>query len=144
MVFQWAIYILLGGMVFWGADAGLMLLGGIVPMRILIVAKTILLPALIVLTVRTATKSATKRCSATARSYLLLAGIWLGGPVDLVFTNMLAGRPQMGLPEMLFQIALFPLSTIVMSLYGGALGGLVIATVILCLYPFFIDRQGGP
>ena len=140
MALQCMGYILLGGIAFWVPDAACMLLGGIIPMKILIVAKTLLLPTIIVFTVRRVAKLPAEICSTMARSFLLLAGIWLLGPVDLVLTGLLAGKMHMSLQEALFHVALFPLSTIIVALYSGALGGLIVATVALCIFPFLHSR----
>lgn len=138
---QRATYLLMGGAVFWGADAAILLLGGVVPMRILIVGKTVILPALLVMAARKGARLPAGKCSILAKSYLMLAGIWLFGPVDLVLTNLLVEKMHMGPLEALFHVALFPVSTIVVALYSGALGGLIMTTVILCLFPFFCGQE---
>jgi hypothetical protein len=106
-------------------------------MRYLVIVKTFLLPAALFVTVRAVTRFTVQKRSTTAKSYLLLTGIWLLGPVNLILTTLLVDKKPMGLQEAIFNIVLFPLSTIMISLYSGALGGLIITTVILCLYPFF-------
>jgi hypothetical protein len=137
MALQQAKYMLLGGIVFWVPDAACMLLAGIVPMNILIAGKTVLLPSIVVVAIRTLAKLPAGKCSTLAKSFLLVAGIWLFGPVDLVLTSLVAEKMHMSPQEALFHIALFPLSTIVVALYSGALGALIVTTAILCLFPFF-------
>ncbi len=140
--FLWAQYVLLGGLVFWLANGAFMLLNGLVPFHVVIVAKTIFLPFLVFIIVRALAKRAGK-CSTLVKSYAMLAGVWFFGPVDLVLTQRFAERLTMDFKEVLFHLALFPLSTLIVALYSGALGGLIIATVVLALFPFFCGEGSG-
>ena len=141
MAFLWAKYILIGGAAFWLTDAGFMLLSGIVPTRLWIIAKTILLPLVIVITARAITRKKLHACSPASRAYLMLAGIWVLGPVYLLFVTLVYDNLRMSLGEAVFHVALFPLSTIVISTYSGALGGLIIASIFLCLSGFTMHGE---
>ena len=66
----------------------------------------------------------------------MLAGIWVLGPAYLLLVTLVYDNQRMSLGEAVFHVALFPLSTIVISTYSGALGGLIIASIFLCLSGF--------
>lgn len=137
MVLRPFIYILLGGISFWGADALLMPIGVLVPIRVWLIAKTILLPLSVGIAVRSITGKKTPACSLAAKCYLMLTGIWLMCPIYSLLVDRIYYKTGMGLGEAVFNIVLFPLSTVVFSTYSGALGGLVIASVFLVLYGLF-------
>jgi hypothetical protein len=130
-------YILLGGISFWGADALLMPVGTLVPVRVWLIAKSILLPLSVVVVARSIAGKKTTACSPAAKSYLMLTGIWLTGPVYSLLVNRVYYKTIMGPGEAVFTVALFPLSTVVYATYSGALGGLVIASVFLALNGLF-------
>jgi hypothetical protein len=128
---------LLGGICFWGSDALFMAAGGLVPLRVWLVAKSILLPAAVVTAVLAISRSNSPGCSPPLRCWLMLAGIWILGPAYSLLVNRAYYARGVELGEILFTIALFPLSTIVYATYSGALGGLAIASVFLVIYPLF-------
>jgi len=134
-------FLLLGGVVFWVLDACLMALSGVIPMVVLIIIKTIVIPAAMALIVRRQAGRPTLGVSLGARLFLMLAGIWLFGPVDLIVTSLLVTKTPIGFAEALFHIALFPLSTIIVALYSGTMGALVVTTVMLALVPFFFPES---
>ncbi len=130
-------YILIGGGAFWGTDALFLPVTLLLPTRVWIFAKTILLPLVIVLVVRTMRRSSPGKRLAPSALYLMLAGIWMMGPVYSLLLNRLYFRTVMSLGEICFHLVLFPLSTIVIATYSGGLGGLIIASIFLvcsCLF----------
>lgn len=132
-LFRLAKYLLIGGGTFWGTDALFALASGILPTRLWIVAKTVTLPLAAYLTVRTMTRKAAPQRLPASVPYLMLAGIWIMGPVYSLIVNRVYTKVAMGLGESLFHVALFPLSTLVSATYSGALGGLIIVSVYLGL-----------
>ena len=67
----------------------------------------------------------------------MLAGIWLLGPVYFLLVNRVYSTAAMSLGESLFHLALFPLTTILIATYSGALGALVVSSAVLCLFGMF-------
>jgi hypothetical protein len=134
---RWGGYLLLGGAVFWLTDAAFLPLSGIIPPRLWIVAKTVLIPPAVFVVVRKVAGLKRSGYSPTVRSFLMLAGIWLLGPVYFLLINSATSTTAMSPGEALFHLALFPLTTIVFATYSGALGALVVSSAILCLFGLF-------
>jgi len=137
MVLRAFICILAGGISFWGADALFTTAGGLVPQRIWLAAKSILLPLAVGLVFRWVRNRTPSPRSPAAIPYLMLAGIWLAGPVSSLLVNRSVHKLAPGVGEVLFTIALFPLSTVLFATYSGALGGLIIASAYLTLQGLF-------
>ncbi|HLO26465.1 MAG TPA: hypothetical protein VK187_10135 [Geobacteraceae bacterium] len=130
MTIRWAIYILIGG-AFWVTDALFLPFNVLIPTKLWIVAKTVLLPLVIIVTVRAMSRRASPKRLPASCPYLMLAGIWMAGPVYSLLLNRLYFKTAMGLGETLFHLTLFPLTTIVIATYSGALGGLIVASLFL-------------
>jgi hypothetical protein len=111
--------------------------GGLIPLRVWLVAKSILLPAAVVIAVRAISRRRSPVCPLPLKCGLMLAGIWILGPAYSLLVNRAYYARGLELGEILFTIALFPLSTIMFATYSGALGGLVIASAFLVLYALF-------
>lgn len=137
MAWKWWAYLLLGGAVFWLTDAAFLPLSGIVPPRLWILAKTIFIPLAVFVTTRKITGLKRTNCSPAVRSFLMLTGVWLLGPVYFLLVNGVYSNAPLSLGEALFHLALFPLTTIVIATYSGALGALLVSSAILCLFGLF-------
>ena len=138
MNIRWIFYILIGGGAFWMTDALFLPVTLLVPARIWIIAKTALLPLVVIVTVRVMTRRASPKRLPASTPYLMLAGIWLTGPVYSLLLNRLYFKTVMSLGETLFHLALFPLTTIVIATYSGALGGLIVASLFLVCAGMFM------
>ena len=132
-----ALYVLTGGGVFWLTDALFALAGGMLSTRLWVVAKTVILPLAVYLAVRTMTRLALPQRLPASGPFLMLTGIWLMGPLYSLIINRLYIKAAMGLGETLFHMALFPLSTLIIATYSGALGGLIIVSVYLVIMGLF-------
>jgi hypothetical protein len=137
LIWKRGAYLLLGGAVFWLTDAAFFPLGGIVPPRLWIVAKTLFIPLAVFVTTRKIIGLKRRDCSPAVRSFLMLTGVWVLGPVYFLLVNRATAASSMSLGEVLFHLALFPLTTIISATYSGALGALVVSSAILCLFGMF-------
>ncbi len=137
-----AVYILAGSGAFWGTDALFLPFTFLVPPWVWIVAKTVLLPLSVAVTHRAMKRRALPQRLAPASAYLMLAGIWITGPIYALLVGRVYFKTATSPGEALFHIVLFPLTTIVISTYSGALGGLIIASIVLvCSGLFTLDGE---
>ena len=127
----WLLFPLVGALLFWGADALVMAYGRSWPPPVWISAKTFPLP----LACGTAFWHLVKAFSSQNRlmpiAMAMVAGIWLSGPLYFISFYLLSGARPMSAGEMLFSTILFPFATLMVSLYNGSFGGLMITCVLL-------------
>lgn len=129
----WLAFPLAGALLFWGADALVMTYRGTWSAAVWISAKSIALP----LACGTAFWQMVKLFSCQSRlltaAMAMATGIWVSGPFYFLLFHLSLGDRPMSAGEMLFHIALFPLATLTVALFSGAIGGLLITTALLCI-----------
>ncbi len=129
--FIWIAYPLLGAILFWGIDALVMTYWGTLSTAAWISAKSIALPV----ACGTAFWQMVKLFSCQDRlmgaAMAMVTGIWVSGPLYFIYFHLSFGTRPMSTGEMLFHIVLFPIATLLVSLFNGSIGGLLITTAIL-------------
>lgn len=124
----------LGGLLFWGGDALLMLIGGGWQAPYWIIAKSVTLPVLCGLTFWMLVWRFAPGRRITSWAVAMALGIWLSGPVYFLLFLTTAGGHPLSVGEALFHLLLFPLSTPLVALFNGSFGGLLLTTVLLALF----------
>jgi len=131
--FIWLAFPLAGALLFWGADALVMTYRGTWSAAVWISAKSIALPV----ACGTAFWQMVRFLSCQSRlmtaAMAMATGIWVSGPFYFLLFHLSLGERPISAGEMLFHIALFPLATLTVALFSGAIGGLLITTVLLCI-----------
>jgi hypothetical protein len=126
---HWGFYVALGGTLFWGIDAVFSSLPLYGSTQVWIVSKTIGLP----LIVRGAYAWLVhrKKKPFPSAATLMFTGVWLFGPIYMFIVTHVSRTPDMNLSELAYSMLYFPMSTFTISTYSGALGGLVLTTILL-------------
>ena len=132
---KYFLYVLSGALLFWGIDMIFVPIGSIVPTSVWIISKKILIPVIIRASYLTyCNKTGSKQPSA---AFLALLGIWLTGPVYMFVLNIILSNPNtMSLSDLGMLLVYFPVATGSISTYSGALGALVITTILLLAMGF--------
>ncbi|RNC67309.1 MAG: hypothetical protein ED859_15290 [Desulfuromonadales bacterium] len=129
----WIVFPLVGALLFWGADALVMAYKGMWPAAVWVTAKTIALPIACGTAFWQLVKASSSQGRLMSVAMAMLWGIWLSGPFYFLLFHLSFGGRPMTTGEMLFHIALFPLATLMVSLFNGSFGGLAITSALLGL-----------
>lgn len=129
----WLVFPLAGALLFWGADALVMTYRGTWSAAVWISAKSIALPVACGTAFWHLVKLFSCRDRLMTAAMAMATGIWVSGPFYFLLFHLSLGERPMSVGEMLFHIALFPLATLTVALFSGAIGGLLITTALLCV-----------
>ena len=127
----WLICPLLGGLVFWGADALITRFATGFSTAVWITVKVLLLPLVCGFTYWFFVKKSSSQSLLMPAAMAMLLGIWFGGPLYYLLFYAKTMKTPMGVGEMVIYIAFFPLSTLLVSLFSGSFGGLMVTTASL-------------
>ncbi|GFE56550.1 hypothetical protein [Geobacter sp. AOG1] len=127
----WLICPLLGGLVFWGADALINPFARDISTAVWIIVKILLLPLACGFTFWFFVKKTSSQALLMTAAMAMLVGIWFGGPLYYLLFYANTMKTPMGVGEMVIYIVFFPLSTLLVSLFSGSFGGLMVATASL-------------
>ena len=126
---NWGMYIAIGGILFWGSDAAFLLVAHYVSTSVWIITKTIVTPLILIAAYMWFVYKNGKLLLSVA--VLMLIGVWLFGPIYVLIFNQFSSEKTMSLNELAAPDIWHPMSTFIISTYSGALGTLLLATVVL-------------
>lgn len=129
----WLICPLLGGFVFWGADALVNPFTKELSAAVWIIVKVLLLPLACGSTFWFFVKWTSPREFLMPSALAMLLGIWLCGPLSYLLFYAKTFKTPMGAGEMAIYIVFFPLSTLLISLFSGSIGALMVTTAALLI-----------
>lgn len=127
----WLVCPLLGALVFWGTDALVTRFATELSTAVWIIVKILLLPLSCGLTYWFFVKRTSSQALLMTSAMAMLLGIWFGGPLYYLLFYAKTMKTPMGMGEMVIYIAFFPLSTLLVSLFSGSFGGLMVTTASL-------------
>ncbi|MBT0893107.1 hypothetical protein KI811_04635 [Geobacter hydrogenophilus] len=129
--FIWMVFPLMGAILFWGIDALVMAHHGTWSTTAWITAKSIALPVACGSAFWQMVKLFSCQDRLMGAAMAMATGIWVSGPLYYIYFHLSFGTRPMSTAEMLFHIALFPIATLMVSLFNGSIGGLLITSALL-------------
>lgn len=134
------LHMLLGGIVFWTPNVAVHWVRGYRFTVYDAIALALILPVLTYLFFRVLWSMVGKQGSRLSSALFAVLGIWIAGPSMLTFSETFCGG---GLSQpgawhfFVFGTLLFPLFTLILSTYDGALFAVLLATVLLPVFANF-------
>jgi len=143
-VFKASMNILIGGLIFWVPSVLLHWIRGTRFSEFDVLGLTVLLPTITCLFFASRWWPWRKPGSRLSEALFAVLGIWLLGPLMLLFSSTFSGggfsKPG-GWQTFLLMTRWFPAFTFMMSTYDGTLGALLLITVLLPIFAAFRFKQ---
>lgn len=127
----WLVFPVIGAILFWGIDALVMMYQSNWTTATWVSAKSVALPVACGTAFWQMVKLFSSQNRLMSSAMAMATGIWVSGPLYFLYFHLTFGGRPMSTGEMLFHIALFPIATLMVSLFNGSIGGLLITSALL-------------
>ena len=127
----WILFFIAGGLACWGVNAAVERLSEMFKPPTVIAFKSITIPLAVWLVHRWLVVRMGWQRELMKAGVAMVLGIWFFGPFDIIFLHPQQIKGAMAFKEMLFYIGLFPLTTLFVSVYSGAIGAVLVSSTYL-------------
>lgn len=138
----YSLFLLIGALSYWPSDIAIhFILGGVD-----IIFQTIVVPIVVTITYFYTRKKIGQQFAIGLPLFMIL-GIWLFGPLGIAIGAIPGGGTFLesaNLKDFFALWAIFPLSTFMMSTYGGSMAGLFLTTIMLIIFGMIARRKTLP